>query len=162
LRFSDVPVVCLHSTGLDSTAGLATRLRDSPAEQVIPVLVRHQIGQSGLALKQAGIVEPRENYKFDLFGPPRPDEEVPAAAMASLKVFLMQVSNLSGLDTQTEVPWFFRRHLVGTGVVEDGQPLTPFANLYRRYRKEWLSLVAKAQAQGWSWANLLAPRKVAV
>jgi len=335
-RFIDAPapLVCLHNTGLDSTAGLARRLRDRAVEQTIPVLVRHQTGQAGLALKQfqilqehyglrvgqiqplmvgvrvypskirplgvedeentqrcrsflfasvggvvaaamgassvevyesgvgainmplmagmvgskatkgchprflclmsglmtliagrkisfvlpflektkaevvgtlaeegldelarstvscvhyplrerihkqcgvcpacifrrqaltlAGIEEPGDSYKYDIFGTPRQDTSVAANASEFLKAFLMQVSKLSELEPRAKEPWFLRRHLVGTGAVEDGQPLTPFVDLYRRYRNEWLALVAKARAQGWSWANLLTPRKVAV
>jgi hypothetical protein len=110
----------------------------------------------------AGIDEPGDSYKYDIFGTPQQDSNVASNASEFLKAFLMQVSKLSELESPTKVPWFFRRHLVGNGVVEDGQPLAPFVDLYRRYRNEWLALVAKARAQGWSWANLLTPRKVAV
>jgi hypothetical protein len=114
------------------------------------------------ALTLAGIEEPGDSYKYDIFGTPRQDTSVAANATEFLKAFLVQVSKLSELESRTEVPWFLRRHLIGTGVVQDGQPLTPFVDLYRRYRNEWLALVAKAQALGWSWPNLLTPRKVAV
>jgi hypothetical protein len=79
-----------------------------------------------------------------------------------LKTFLQQMSKLSELSSRTSVPRYFRSHLLGTGIVEEGESLAPFVDLYRRYRKEWLSLVANARARSWSWANLLASRKVAV
>ena len=114
------------------------------------------------AMITAGIEEPADSYKFDLFGPPRMGREVPVNELGNLKAFLMKLNKLSALESHAEVPGFFRCHLIGTGVVQHSEQLTPFVDLYRRYRKEWLTLVARAQTQGWSWANLLAPRKVAV
>ena len=63
LGFPDRPVVCLYSGGLDSAAGLATRLRDG-CSSVLVVTARHQPGQRarvGTQLKRL-----RNHYRTEL------------------------------------------------------------------------------------------------
>lgn len=109
-----------------------------------------------------GIDEPTDAYKYDLFGPAGVVNRIEDRRLSYLKAFLMQVEKLSELDSLAAVPRFFKRHLVGTGVVAHGEPLTPHVALYRRYRKEWLELVARGRSEGWSWADMLSPAESAV
>lgn len=110
----------------------------------------------------AGIEEPTDAYKYDLFGPAGVVNRIEHRRLSYLKAFLMQVEKLSELDARPSVPRFFKRHLLGTGVVAVGEPLTPYVALYRRYRSEWLELVARGLSEGWTWADLLSPAESAV
>ncbi len=114
------------------------------------------------ALITAGIDEPGDAYKYDLFGPAGVVNRVEDGRLAYLKAFLMQVEKLSELDAHPSVPRFFRRHLVGTGVVAQGGSLSPHVDLFRRYRDEWLALVARGRVEGWAWADLLSPAETPV
>lgn len=109
------------------------------------------------AMITAGIEEPADAYKYALFGPAGVVNRIDDRRLAYLKAFLMQVEKLADLDGRPAIPRFFRRHLVGTGVVAQGEPLAPYVELYRRYRSEWLALVARGRAEGWTWAEMLAP-----
>ncbi len=62
-RFSDEPVVCLYSGGLDSAAGLANRLREQLGP-VVTVTARHQSYQSKNVRDQ--IQRLRDRYGADL------------------------------------------------------------------------------------------------
>lgn len=48
----DTPLVCLYSGGLDSAAGLSSRIADSPDLPVVPVTVWHQPLQKKLLLRK--------------------------------------------------------------------------------------------------------------
>ncbi len=66
--------------------------------------------------------------------------------------FLLQVDSLSDLDCDTHR---LRRHLLQTGVISRSDSLQPYLDLYGRYRREWLDLLAQAKADGCTWANLI-------
>jgi hypothetical protein len=157
-------VVTLAEEGLDELARSSVScvhypLRERPHKQcgVCPACVfRRQ------AIAVAGIEEPTSCYKYDLFGMAQAVSGVPSEEMRFLRAFLMQSAKLAELDDPTGMPRFFRGHLLGTGVAENGESLAPFVELFRRYRQEWLGLVAKGRERGWPWARLLTPERVAV
>ena len=63
LSFPDRPIVCLYSGGLDSAAGLATRLRNG-CSSVLAVTARHQPGQRAHVGNQLSIL--RDHFRADL------------------------------------------------------------------------------------------------
>lgn len=63
LGFSEPTVVCPYSGGLDSAAGLASRLREQPDRTFIPVVVRHQYLRGRLVLRQFELLKQR--YQVD-------------------------------------------------------------------------------------------------
>jgi hypothetical protein len=147
-------VSSLHEAGL---ADIVTRtascvhypLRDSLAKQcgTCPACIfRRQ------ALLVAGIDEPVESYKHDLFG--RTDNDAPDE---NLHAFLMQVDKLSTLDHSDEVPRLLVRHLRSTEVISDSRVPGAMIDLYRRYRQEWLLLVKRGLRADWKWSRMMAP-----
>jgi 7-cyano-7-deazaguanine synthase in queuosine biosynthesis len=109
------------------------------------------------AMLIGGVREPRGTYKFDLFGPSRLVNRIPDQRLKHLKAFLMQVVHLAALDSQDELPRRLRRHLLGSGVIGQGDSPLPQIELLRRYRQEWLTIAAEGKERGWSWVNLLTP-----
>src|SRR5262249_46494804 len=81
-------------------------LRERPHKQcgVCPACIfRRQ------AMFVAGIEEPRNAYKFDLFGPARHVNRISEDLLKYLMAFLMQVVHLEALDTRDELPRRLRR-----------------------------------------------------
>ena len=109
------------------------------------------------AMFTAGIAEADDAYLLDLFGNAERVNQIEPRRLKYLKALLMQVDKLGELDSDGPVPLFFKRHIVGSGIVSPGESLAPHVELYQRYRREWLDLVAAGQAEGRSWADLLAP-----
>jgi hypothetical protein len=109
----------------------------------------------------AGIEEPNDAYKHDLFGSARRANRVSEKCLEYLKAMLMQVVQLGMLETLGAVPHRIQRHLIGTEVVRPGEPLKPVVDLLLRYRHEWLELAAVGGRRGWSWTKLLGPTEVA-
>jgi 7-cyano-7-deazaguanine synthase in queuosine biosynthesis len=123
-------------------------LRDSQAKQcgTCPACIfRRQ------ALLVAGIDEPVNSYKDDLFG--RTDYDAPDE---NLRAFLMQVDKLSTLDHSDQPPRSLIRHLRATDVISDGRVPGMLLDLYRRYRKEWLLLAERGLKEGWKWSRMIA------
>jgi len=59
------PLVCLHSGGLDSSAGLAARMIENPGRPVLPVTVWHQPRQRHLVREQLKLLGTRFNVRVD-------------------------------------------------------------------------------------------------
>ncbi len=59
------PLICLYSGGLDSVAGLAARIMQSPGRPVIPVTVWHQPRQRHLVREQLKLFGTRSNAAID-------------------------------------------------------------------------------------------------
>ena len=114
-----------------------------------------------LAMFRAGIVERPRTYAYDLF---KEAAAVPMRHHASLKAFLQQVARLSLHDGLGTIPLRLRTHLIKSGIVHQGDEtgLIFYAELFRRYCREWLDLAAMGQERGWSWAGMLGPRAAAV
>lgn len=113
------------------------------------------------AMFRAGVVELPGTYAYDLFGDA---EVVPVRHHASLKAFLQQVARLVSSNRPGTIAPRLRDHLVKTGIVARGDEagLAFYAELFRRYCREWLDLATMGRERGWSWAGMLAPRAVAV
>lgn len=127
-------------------------LRDSRAKQcgICPACIfRRQ------ALLVAGIYEARGKYRYDIFGASNTD--IPDESLNYLRGFLMQVDKLSNLDYSNELPSFVLGHLRSTEVVTQNCVPAEITNLYKRYRREWLTLIERAQQQGWKWSRMMAP-----
>jgi hypothetical protein len=109
------------------------------------------------AMIVAGIREPRGTYKYNPFGPSGHVDRIPEKRLRFLKAFLMQVAHLSVLDTQGDLPRRLRRHLFGSRIVSHGESPHPIIGLLRRYRHEWIGIIADGKERGWHWASLLSP-----
>ncbi|GAG08010.1 unnamed protein product, partial [marine sediment metagenome] len=49
------------------------------------------------------------------------------------------------------------RHLRATELIS-GEPVpVEIVDLYRRYRREWMSLVEVGLREGWEWAKMMGP-----
>jgi Queuosine biosynthesis protein QueC len=59
------PLICLYSGGLDSAAGFATRIAESPARPMIPVTVWHQPRQRSMVRTQFGVIRRRLPSQID-------------------------------------------------------------------------------------------------
>jgi 7-cyano-7-deazaguanine synthase in queuosine biosynthesis len=105
------------------------------------------------------IVEPEGTYKCDLFGPPVNLRLIPDEDLLYLKAVLMQVVQLEELQSKTELPRRFRRHILGTSVLTEGESQLAIIDLLSRYRKEWLAIHALQLIQGWPLVNRIAPMK---
>jgi 7-cyano-7-deazaguanine synthase in queuosine biosynthesis len=107
------------------------------------------------ALLTAGLHDPANiSYHTDLFPSTEQPVIVPPKRLNPLNTFIEQVVRLGQL-TAGNIPGFFRRHLLGTQVVEHESALRPFVELFRRYRCEWLALAELGRAYGWPWADRL-------
>ena len=146
----------LKDVALSTVSCVHYPLREKPHKQcgVCPACIfRRQ------AMCVGGINEAGGTYKFDLFGAQKVVNEIPDRFLKYLKAFLMQVVHLAGLETQDELPGRFRRHLLGSRIIGQGESLGPVIELLRRYRAEWLAIAAEGVDRGWDWAKLLAPTK---
>lgn len=112
------------------------------------------------AFLAAGVEEPISAYRFDVFGSGAGD--VPASKLLDLKAALMQVADLSELEDDGRKPDLFRRHLFGTHVLSAGETVTPWIDVHRRYRDEWLRLLDRERTAGVSWASWVSGECVAV
>ncbi|MFH1924307.1 MAG: 7-cyano-7-deazaguanine synthase [Planctomycetota bacterium] len=111
-----------------------------------------------VALSSAGIREAENTYKWDVF---RDDaNSLPQDRLRFLKAFLIQISSLSELDTPGKVPRQLSRHFYGTKALASGESVDSFVDVYRRYRQEWLSVIARGRAMNMDWAQLLSPESV--
>ena len=88
-------------------------------------------------------------------------EEIAVAENESLDLgghgALMQAVQLEELQSKTELPRRFRRHILGANVLTEGKSPLPIIELQSGYRKEWPTIAAHGPVQGWSWVNLIAP-----
>lgn len=102
------------------------------------------------AMLTAGIPEDKNTYGTDLFTEADPARTIPAKHMRWVKAFHEQVARLAELDSGI-VPASFRRYLKATGVATDDAQIASHAEVYRRYRQEWMSLIADARRRNFPW-----------
>lgn len=86
------------------------------------------------AMWRAGILEAADAYVADVF-----DGQPGEREARSLIAFRQQAARLAELDGP-DVPAFFRRHLFSNRIVSTEGEMTPYLNLFRRYRDEWADL----------------------
>lgn len=102
------------------------------------------------AMLVAGIKEDKSAYGIDLFTETDPARTIADRDMRYVRAFHQQIAHLGEFDSGI-VPACFRRYLRATNVVtEDGQ-IAVHANVYRRYRKEWMLLIADAHRRNFPW-----------
>jgi 7-cyano-7-deazaguanine synthase in queuosine biosynthesis len=102
------------------------------------------------ALITAGISEPNDAYAVDLFSPPDPRRPIAAKHLRSIRAFHQQVADLAELD-DGRAPPCLRRYLRVTQAISSDEPLAPHVEVHRRYRREWLALIADARRRGLPW-----------
>jgi hypothetical protein len=113
------------------------------------------------ALASARIEEPDDAYGYDFLGPAEQINAQPEKRLAYLKAFLLQVARLRDIENHDRLPPAFERHVVGTGIVQRGQPQKGVIQLLARYRDEWTVIASGARERGHAWAKLLAPQRPA-
>jgi len=113
------------------------------------------------ALSSARIQEPDDSYKYDLLGPAERINCLAGKHLAYLKAVLLQVAQLKGIENDDRLPPALERHIVGTGIVQRGQPQNDVIKLLARYRDEWMRIASAARERGHAWARLLAPHRPA-
>jgi 7-cyano-7-deazaguanine synthase in queuosine biosynthesis len=102
------------------------------------------------AMISAEIRENEGDYASDLFSTPDLTMLPSRKKMEAVSFFHEQVSRLRPLD-DAGIPQFFRRHLLSTGAASSEEEIVRFAELYRRYRQEWLKIIAEGRRQRWPW-----------
>ncbi len=112
------------------------------------------------ALWAAGVADPTDNYKFDLFGSAASADCVPTDQLEPMRAILLQVSALRRSRGHREIA-ALRRYANGTGAVSVGEPMAAWATVLNRYRDEWLRLIPHLRQKGIRWANLIAPAQLA-
>lgn len=101
------------------------------------------------ALIIAGIEEAKDAYAVDLFTPAEPCR-IPAKQLRPIRAFHQQVARLAELD-DGRVPQCLRRYLRATHAISSDEQLASHAEVHRRYRREWLPLIADAHRRGLPW-----------
>jgi len=107
------------------------------------------------AMAIACVEESPAQYQYDFLGGREMLRAIPDGELGFLRAMLMQVEHLRELRKGGTIPQRILRHLVGTGVVQPGESCEPWGALLARYRDEWLTLIAEAQARGLGWARLV-------
>lgn len=102
------------------------------------------------AMISAGIDEGTEAYEVDVFAPRGSRVEIPETQLQTIRAFQQQAARLSELDSG-RVPKFFRRFLFATHVVSTDEELASYAEVYRRYSREWSALIADSRRRGLAW-----------
>lgn len=102
------------------------------------------------AMLTAGIAEDKRAYAIDLFAETIPARTIAVKDMRCVKAFHQQVAHLGELDSGA-VPECFRRYLRTTSVVTNDSQISAHADVYRRYRREWMLLVADARRRNFPW-----------
>ena len=155
----------MHLTKGEVVSSLNTGRLDDVARSTVSCVsypLRQEIGKScGLcpacifrrvALNASGICEPVGTYQYDVLNL-RPGI-VPPEKTKYLRAFLNQIDSLSETD-QGHLPVNIVNHLRQTEVIERGQSLDDYVNLYQRYRNEWIAFITKAKSNGCTWTNLI-------
>jgi 7-cyano-7-deazaguanine synthase in queuosine biosynthesis len=104
------------------------------------------------AMLTAGIAEHKSAYTIDLFAETDPARTISQKDMRCVRAFHQQVAHLRELDAGV-VPACFRRYLRATHVVTDDSQIAAHADVYRRYRREWISLVDDARRRNFPWVS---------
>jgi 7-cyano-7-deazaguanine synthase in queuosine biosynthesis len=107
------------------------------------------------SLISGGVPERHERYKYDLFGSADEANAVPERDLVHLKAMLLQIADLDDLTDDGASPDLFRRHVFGTQLLGNNEPVAPWVAVMRRYRDEWRVLVDQAALSGISWAQWL-------
>ncbi len=102
------------------------------------------------ALLAAGIAEGASAYGIDLFTETDLSRTIAERDMRWVRAFHQQVAHLGELDSGT-IPAWFRRYLKTTHVVTDDAQIAAHADVYRRYRREWMLLIANARRRNFPW-----------
>jgi len=103
-----------------------------------------------VALHAAGIEEPVGVYQHDLLAPT--SSKISLKKLRYLLGYLVQVDSLSQLD-HDQLPLITTRHLRTTNMLQPGESVQSYVNLFRRYRTEWYSLIQQARKNGCDWAS---------
>lgn len=103
-----------------------------------------------VAMHAAGIDEAGDTYQNDVLN----HLSVAPKKLNYLKAFLNQIDSLAETDCG-RLPVSISKHLYQTDLVERGGSTEVYVNLYKKYRREWLAFVAKAETNGCQWANLI-------
>ena len=101
------------------------------------------------ALMTAEIAEAKDAYAVDLFAPD-PMHAIPAKRLRPIRAFHQQVARLADLDAG-RAPRCMRRYLLATHAISSDDQLPPHIEVYRRYRQEWLALIADARLRRLPW-----------
>lgn len=104
------------------------------------------------AMHSAGTVEDKFAYAIDLFTEVDPGRVVSDRHLRAVKAFHQQVAHLRELDSGV-VPACLRRYLRTTKVASTDEEVAPHADVYRRYRREWMLLIAEARRLGFPWIS---------
>jgi hypothetical protein len=104
------------------------------------------------ALLTAGIAEAKDAYAVDLFADPRPATVIPPKKMETIRAFHQQIAHMSELDSGN-TPQCFKRYLRATNAISNDGQLAPHIEVHRRYRKEWLLLIADARRRHFPWID---------
>lgn len=150
-------------------AEMAARLRDMGLEElarrsiscILHPLLRQGWQQCGhcpacvyrrQALISAGIDEPDDAYAVDLFSPPDPRRPISGEELRWIRAFRQQIERLRKLDSG-HAPECLRRYLWATNAISSNEQLGPHVEVHRRYRQEWLALIADARHRGLLWVT---------
>jgi 7-cyano-7-deazaguanine synthase in queuosine biosynthesis len=164
---NDAPVRYVLPFAGQTKADMAAKLRDLGLEELARKSIScilHPLRRNGWqqcghcpacvfrrqAMITAGIAEAKDAYAVDLFADSDPAKTIPASQMRSIKAFHQQIARLSDLDSGRAPP-VFKHYLRATNAVSTDEQLVPHAEVYRRYRQEWLALIADARRRGLSW-----------
>jgi len=104
----------------------------------------------------AGIREAKDTYKFDLFHSAGRANNIPKEHSNYLYAILNQLVQLSEVQEGMPLPSRVQRHLLGTDIVSAEHPLEIATRVLCTYRDEWKPIIARANACGISWTNLVA------
>jgi len=102
------------------------------------------------AMLIAGIVEPKDAYAVDLFAPPDHRHPIPAKTLQAVRAFHQQIGSLYELDDGI-IPECLHRYLHATRAISSDEELAQLVEVHRRYRREWLALIADAQRRKLPW-----------
>lgn len=64
----------------------------------------------------------------------------------------LSVDNLSQLD-EGHLPLIVARHLRTTNLLQHGEPIRPYVDLFHRYKTEWHNLIEQARRNGCDWVR---------
>ncbi len=104
------------------------------------------------ALLTAGIAEPKDAYAVDLFSDPQPETVIPTKQLLTIRAFHQQIAHMPELGSGIAPPCF-KRYLKATNAVSSDAQLAPHVEVYRRYREEWLPLIADARRRRLPWVS---------
>jgi hypothetical protein len=98
----------------------------------------------------ACIAEDKDAYGTDLFIEADSGRVISPKEMRWVMAFHEQVAHLHELDSGI-IPSNFRRYLKATRAASTEEQIRLHAEVYRRYRREWGSLIADARRRNFPW-----------